>query len=563
MNQFRMLLAVLGRLSLKSQLISLAILFTFGLLSVLGFGLLQLAQFKQNLAVELKAQSSLVEINQKARGLEEKMEAFNKLAGDLLLANGDPGVVVKTKKELQESSEIIISELSKLNNLVADLKLETLTTHVSQIDQGFKTIRDGYLAAIAKFKGDSPDSFQDMMSGMVGIDTKPTTEKTAALKKLALDSASALAERANDNAAGAFRWTVGAMLFAGLVILSLVGLVTLLLAKNLYQQIGGEPAHASQLAKEIAEGNLLAEVTVEEHDSSSLFYNLSRMQKNLKEVIAYVSKSSQALSSASTALQAATEQITDATNQQSEAANSVAAAIQEVSTSVDVVADNAADALNTSKHSEDISRSGSATVQSAAKEMIQLADSSRELTEMINSLNTQAQQISKIVKVIHEIAGQTNLLALNAAIEAARAGEQGRGFSVVADEVRQLAERTSQSTKEISSMVNSTQEVTMQVVDNISKWKDRVNDGVDKARRADSIMIDIRDGAIRVASMVNEMKGALVEQSSAHSQIARDVERIAQMSEKNSSAISTLASSAKGLNQLSGELAKAISLFKL
>ena len=112
-------------------------------------------------------------------------------------------------------------------------------------------------------------------------------------------------------------------------------------------------------------------------------------------------------------------------------------------------------------------------------------------------------------------------------------------------------------------MVNSTQDVTLKVVANISQWNGRVNDGMAKAREADTIMIDIRNGAVRVADMVNEMKGALVEQSNAHSQIAHDVEKIAEMSEKNSSAVSSLAGSTNSLNQLSQELTKAVSLFKL
>lgn len=550
-------------LSLKMQLVLLATLFTLGLSIVFLIALYQLSQFKQNLALELRSQALLVEINQNARALEEKIEAFGKLAGDLMLANGDVGLIVKTKGDLQNGTKKIDADLDSLASAVETLKLETLTTRLNEVKTGFHKMDTGYMEAIKRFKSEDPTTFQDVMSGMVSIDSQGVRDNAASIKKIALDSASQLAERANQNAAAAFRWTLIAMSIGALIVLVLVGTVTFLLAQNLYRQIGGEPAAASQLAKAIAEGSLNGHIEVSYGDQSSLFYYLQRMQTNLREVIGYVSKSAQDLNTAANQLKLASGQISDATVLQAEAASSVASAIQEISVSVDVVANNAGEAFNTSKHSEEISLSGSKTVQSAAQEMIHIADSSRELTEMINSLNTQSQQISKIVQVIHEIAGQTNLLALNAAIEAARAGEHGRGFSIVADEVRQLAERTTQSTKEISDMVNSTQDVTLKVVANISQWNGRVNDGMAKAREADTIMIDIRNGAVRVADMVNEMKGALVEQSNAHSQIAHDVEKIAEMSEKNSSAVSSLAGSTNSLNQLSQELTKAVSLFKL
>lgn len=553
----------LRQLSLKIQLVLLAVIFTVGLTIIFVISLYQLNSFKKNLATELKAQSSLIKINQGARQLEEKIETFGKIAGDLFLANGDVGIVVKAKRDIEATGKSIEADLLNLDVLIASLNLETLNKRVNEVQSDFLKVNKGYLEAFKKFKGDDPSTFQDMMSGMVAIDSQGVRDKAGTIKKLALDSADELAERANQNAASAFRWTITALTLGGIFVFLLVSLITFFLASNLYQQIGGEPASASRLAKEIAEGNLRAEISVKEKDTSSLFFYLARMQTNLREVIGYVSKSSQALQQSAQALHNASQEITDATSQQSEAASSVAAAIEEISVSVDVVADNAADALGTSKEAESMSRSGSQTVQTAAQEMIHIADSSRELTAMINSLNTQAQQISRIIQVIHGIAGQTNLLALNAAIEAARAGEQGRGFAVVADEVRLLAERTTQSTKEIAIMVNSTQEITLQVVDNINKWKDRVDHGVDKAKQADTIMIDIREGAISVANMVQEIKGALVEQSSAHAQIARDVERIAQMSEKNSAAVATLASSAENLNSLSVDLSKAVALFNL
>jgi methyl-accepting chemotaxis protein len=134
---------------------------------------------------------------------------------------------------------------------------------------------------------------------------------------------------------------------------------------------------------------------------------------------------------------------------------------------------------------------------------------------------------AKIINVINEIAGQTNLLALNAAIEAARAGEHGRGFAVVAGEVRRLAERTSEATKEIDQTVRAIQQGTTEAVEAMRSSMGHVQSGVDSARSAGEALTSIIHGSESVQKMVTQIAAAATEQSYSTQSVSANVAEIA------------------------------------
>ncbi|MBB6523817.1 methyl-accepting chemotaxis protein [Pseudoteredinibacter isoporae] len=150
-----------------------------------------------------------------------------------------------------------------------------------------------------------------------------------------------------------------------------------------------------------------------------------------------------------------------------------------------------------------IAQQGGEVIGNAAKEMTNIADSVKESSEHIESLNAQSTQINSIISTIQEIADQTNLLALNAAIEAARAGDQGRGFAVVADEVRQLAARTSQSTSEISSMIHSIQEDTSSASNSMATTLEQAMRGVELANETGEVIAKIESASSEVVSAID------------------------------------------------------------
>nr|WP_314581770.1 PAS domain-containing methyl-accepting chemotaxis protein [uncultured Pseudomonas sp.] len=166
-------------------------------------------------------------------------------------------------------------------------------------------------------------------------------------------------------------------------------------------------------------------------------------------------------------------------------------------------------AFSTSQQTDGSAQKGAAVVQQTVDVMRQLAEHMEQAADRIGALDKQSQLIGSIIQSISSIADQTNLLALNAAIEAARAGEQGRGFAVVADEVRQLASRTSKATEEIVDVVQQNQQLAEQAVNVIISGKQQAQQGLELAGQAGSVIVEIQDGAQRVVSAVGQFANQL------------------------------------------------------
>lgn len=166
-------------------------------------------------------------------------------------------------------------------------------------------------------------------------------------------------------------------------------------------------------------------------------------------------------------------------------------------------------AYTTSQQTDVTAKRGAQVVKDTVSVMHRIADRVQSASEGIAALDKQSMLISSIVQTINGIAQQTNLLALNAAIEAARAGEQGRGFAVVADEVRQLAGRTSKATEEIVSVVQQNQSLAKIAVDNMASSKSETQQGLDFANQAGEVIVEIQDGAQKVVSAVGQFASQL------------------------------------------------------
>lgn len=173
------------------------------------------------------------------------------------------------------------------------------------------------------------------------------------------------------------------------------------------------------------------------------------------------------------------------------------------------VADAANIAYRISQQTDDSANKGAAVVSQTVEVMQRIARQVQEASDGIEALGKQSQLISIIMQTIRSIADQTNLLALNAAIEAARAGEQGRGFAVVADEVRQLAKRTSQATEEIVAVVQKNQSLAQGAVDSMASSRQQAEQGLNLASEAGAVIVEIQEGAKQVVQAVEQFTSQL------------------------------------------------------
>lgn len=167
----------------------------------------------------------------------------------------------------------------------------------------------------------------------------------------------------------------------------------------------------------------------------------------------------------------------------------------------------------------------------------------------IDELNQRSQQIGDILSVIHGIAEQTNLLALNAAIEAARAGEQGRGFAVVADEVRQLASRTTQATSDVESAIEQIQHHTQNAVTRMNVGQERVAKGIEESSAVADILQQIITQASDVSDRIENIAATAKQQSTVTSEIATNSDKASRMSQQVSQSINEVVSLSESVSK--------------
>ncbi|MGV8842645.1 MAG: methyl-accepting chemotaxis protein [Pseudomonas sp.] len=227
----------------------------------------------------------------------------------------------------------------------------------------------------------------------------------------------------------------------------------------------------------------------------------------------------------------------------------VATAVHEMTATAQDVARNATLAAEASGHADQAAKQGKKTVEDTAQTIAALASEIGRAVDVVQTLAKDSENINAILVAIRSIAEQTNLLALNAAIEAARAGEQGRGFAVVADEVRNLAQKTQQATEEIQSMIQQLQQGTREVVIVMEQSQERTDVSVRQANEAAQALESITQAVSVINDMNTQIASAAEEQSAVADDINRNVVNIGQVA-------SEVAGGAEEASQASAEQSK-------
>ncbi|MCB1765429.1 MAG: cache domain-containing protein [Candidatus Competibacteraceae bacterium] len=349
-----------------------------------------------------------------------------------------------------------------------------------------------------------------------------------------IDDIDKVIQQVEQNVASDLSNTIRIAVFAVAAALGVLLLTNRLLIQTIRRTIGGEPTEIAALTRRIAQGDLTVEWT-NTGKETGVYAAMHDMARQFRDMVTRLSQSIHQVSSAAAEIAQGSADLSQRTEEQASALEETASSMEELTSTVKQSADNAGQANQLAS-----------AARSQAEQGGQVVD---QTVAAMSAISASSHRIADIIGVIDEIAFQTNLLALNAAVEAARAGEQGRGFSVVAAEVRKLAQRSADAAKEIKGLIT----------DSVAK----VEDGGKLVKQSGQMLQAIVTAVKKASDIVAEMAAAAKEQASGIEQVNRAILSMDQVTQQNAALVEETAAASQAMGEQARELQNLMNFFKL
>lgn len=517
------------------------------------------------MAMLVVAQSGMANINHKIDSIiNDRWPKVTLLQDSLASVNGIAVIardlmLSEEKESIQKNKRLIIEERSKIGDIFAKLKPTLNDPRGIELFGKILEIREAYIAGQNKLvdlaEAGRIHEGRTYLPDFISI----SQEYRKRLNALIAFQGDLMAEAGNA-ATQQYTDARNRMIFAALLALLIAATTGLWITRSITQPL----TEAVSIAGELEQGNLGVQIVPKGRDETALLLvSLQRMVKKMAEVIGDVKQTADYVSHSADQLTSGAQQLLIATDRQTTSTAASAAAVEQLTVSIDHVASGARDANAKVAETGKIASASGRDVDAASRQIQMVATAVDSTSHEMNQLSESIRQIGHVATVIREIAEQTNLLALNAAIEAARAGEQGRGFAVVADEVRKLAERTTGSVLEINNMIGSIEQGTQAAVVSMRQSSEVVGEVVGLSGQSSTSIRDTCHATAQIVESINDIAAALDEQRLASTELAMNVEAIAQMSEQNMAAVSSVTNASQGLATASEKLRTSVGFFQL